>query len=98
MSNNENEFAQAHNIVVGELNQNPDVWIGETKEYSRFLERFQCLEVPEMCLIKGIVVERLGHIPRYDAVDVNGQHYWITLRALVESWTRHDGMNICSFP
>ncbi len=86
------DFDDVHAIVVKELLEHKEVWVGETADPKLVLERFKSIQVPEMHLIHGSVVAKLGHVPRSSDVDENGQPYWVTLEHLVDTWKPHDDL------
>lgn len=85
-------FDLVHSIVVKEIMDHPEVWVCETKDYRKVVERLRQIEVPAMNLIHGSVIERLGRIPRSSERDESGNPYYVTLDDVVSNWEPHDDM------
>lgn len=81
-------FTQIHNAVIEELDTHPNIWIGQSKDMNKVLERFKAIEhkVPMMRVIHGKIIEKIGHIPRSSETDEEGNPYWEPLSKVLTEW------------
>jgi hypothetical protein len=82
------EFDPVHEAVIREIEAHPEIWVSETKELAKVVERFEALKgrVPMMRLVHGQTIERLGRLPRSDERQADGTPYWRTLGEVHRAW------------